>query len=269
MKKYYKYGELILALREEYQECKNLLEELNGCINIKSDNSNFYFTGSLPGDYGNQDLNDRKIRLFVEKRYLDILKKIQNLRYNWSGKFLYSAFFSVNKKDNGLYEIKYDNLLTTIDRKKYIPEVEIINQVKFSELIDELFSVDLMQLKQGYFFHNFDSISLDFDYADISTTLGDTFINWSGIDDTFMYIMRKDRNPAPTIEDILTLEMPADKISPEWLKLLEKHENDFDDDLYFKVDKDFQKRQGFLQISDIENKKLVKLLIKEKQKTIF
>ena len=36
MKKYYRYGEMILALREEYQECRKLLDELNDCVNIKS-----------------------------------------------------------------------------------------------------------------------------------------------------------------------------------------------------------------------------------------
>lgn len=75
MKKYYKFGEIILALREEYQECRHMLDELKDCINVKSDNSKFYFTGLLSNDDGPQDLSDRKIRLFVEKRYLDILKK--------------------------------------------------------------------------------------------------------------------------------------------------------------------------------------------------
>lgn len=41
MKKYYKYGEIILSLRKEYKECKYLLDELNNCINIKADNSTF------------------------------------------------------------------------------------------------------------------------------------------------------------------------------------------------------------------------------------
>ena len=95
MKKYYKYGEIILALREEYKECKHLLDELNKCINIKSDNSNFYFTGLLSDNDKAQDLSDRKIRLFVEKRYLDVLKKIQYLKYNWYVQFLYSAFFAL------------------------------------------------------------------------------------------------------------------------------------------------------------------------------
>ena len=31
MKKYYKFGEIILALREEYKECKGILDELKSC----------------------------------------------------------------------------------------------------------------------------------------------------------------------------------------------------------------------------------------------
>lgn len=66
MKKYYKYGEIILALRKEYKECKYLLDELNNCINIKSDNSYFYFTGLLSDD----NCVDNRIRLFIEKNTL-------------------------------------------------------------------------------------------------------------------------------------------------------------------------------------------------------
>ena len=50
MKKYYKYGEMLLTLREEYRECKYLLDELNKYINVKSDNNHFYFTGLLSDD---------------------------------------------------------------------------------------------------------------------------------------------------------------------------------------------------------------------------
>ena len=45
MKKYYKYGEMLLVLRKEYRECKYLLDELNKYVNVKSNNSNYYFTG--------------------------------------------------------------------------------------------------------------------------------------------------------------------------------------------------------------------------------
>ena len=151
MKKYYKFGEIILALREEYKECKGILDELKSCINVKSDYNNFYFSGKLSDDTSSTNLNDRKLRLIVEKNYLDILKKIQHLRYSWYAQYLYSAMFYAEKKDNGLYELEYDNRLTPFDRKKYRPEVDINDQSKFSELIDELLSYDLFQVKEGYF----------------------------------------------------------------------------------------------------------------------
>ena len=66
MKKYYKFGEIILALREEYKESKYLLDELNKCINIKSEYSNYYFTGLLSRDDQVKDLSDRKIRLYPQ-----------------------------------------------------------------------------------------------------------------------------------------------------------------------------------------------------------
>lgn len=264
MKKSYKFGEIMLVLREEYKECKHLLDELNKCINIKSDNSNFYFTGLLSDDEKTQDLSDRKIRLFVEKRYLNILKKIQYLKYNWYVQFLYSAFFIAEKKDNGLYELEYKDILTPVDGRKYIPKVEIINQSKFSDLIDELLSSDLMQLKHRYFSNNHDNISLNFDYAYISTLLGDdSFISWDGIHDNFEYSITRHNSPA-LIEEILSLEMPVDKISPDWLKLLEKHENDFDTEVLFDVDINAQSRKGILQVSNIKNNRVVKLLKKVK-----
>ena len=78
--------------------------------------------------------------------------------------FISSPFFT-DKKDNGLYGLKYNDISTPVDKKKYIPEVEVINQTKFSELVDELFSSDLMQLRSGYFKNNHDIISLDFGSA--------------------------------------------------------------------------------------------------------
>jgi hypothetical protein len=260
MKKYYRYGEMILALREEYQECRKLLDELNDCVNIKTDYSDFYFTGLLSYDDKIQDLSDRKIKLVVEKRYLDILKKVQYLKHDWYGQFLYIASFVADKKDNGLYGLKYNDISTPVDKKKYIPEVEVINQTKFSELVDELFSSDLMQLRSGYFKNNHDIISLDFGSAYISTSLGDnSFITWNGIQDYFNYSITRHNSPA-LIENILSLEIPADKISSDWLKLLEKHENIFDNNLLFNVDINAQSKKGILEISDIEDKHEVKLL---------
>ena len=266
MKKSYKFGEILLALREEYKECKHLLEELNKCINVKSDNNEVYFTGSLPVDEKIQKLSYWKIGLCVGKRYHDILKKIQYLKYNWSSIFLYTAYFTAVKKDNGLYGLEYENELTPFGRKKYIPKVEIIDQSKFSLLIDELLSSDLMQVKHGNFGINNDSIWLNFDYATIFScrSYSDNLsISWHGIEDEFQYSITKPNSPA-LIEEILSLELPADKISPDWLKLLEKHENDFASEVLFHVDINAKSKRGILQISNIENNKVVKLLKKSK-----
>lgn len=265
MKKYYKYGEMLMALREEYRDCKHLLDELNKCINVGSDINRFHFTGLLSENDRAKDLEDRRVRLFVEKRYLDVLKKIQCLKYNWYCQYLYSAFFNVERQENGLYGLKYDEILTPVDGRKYIPEVHIIDQAKFSELIDAVFSSDLMQLKKGYFSNNHESISLDFDRAYIDSTLGDeSFIGWDGFTDNFSYSITRHNSPA-LLEEILYLEIPADKISPDWIKILEKHESIFDKELLFDVDINAQSRKGILQVSDIERKSninLVKLLKK-------
>lgn len=271
MKKYYKYGEMLLTLREEYRECKYLLDELNKYINVKSDNNHFYFTGLLSDDDSSKELDGRRIRLFIEKRYLNILKKIEYFKYNWYCQYLYSAFFNVKKEENGLYGLEYDNIFTPVDGRKYIPEVQIVNQAKFSELIDKLFSSDLMQLKKGYFSNNHDSISLDFDMGFISTSLGDdSFIGWNSINDNLDYSITRHNSPV-LIEEILSLEIPSDKISPEWLKLLEKHESIFERELLFDVDINAQSKKGILQFSDIQrnsNNNVVKLLKKQNNRKI-
>lgn len=267
MKKYYKFGEMILALREEYKECSCMLNELKKCVNVKTDNKNFYFTGLLADDEKNSgvSLNDKKIILYIEKNYLNILKKIQYLRYDWYSHFLYSTFFEVTQNDNGLYGFKYDDILTPVDKKRYKPEIQIVDQVTFSKLIDELFSSDLMQLKKATFFTNHDFISLNFDNAFIGTTLGDkSFMGWNGTSDDFNYSINR-RNSPSLIGDILSLEMPADKISLEWLNLLEKYENVFENEFSFDIDRNAQAKKGTLQISDIQEKgsrNIVKLLKK-------
>ena len=50
MRKNYQFGEMIFALRKEYKEYENLIERLKKCINIKSDNNKFYFSGLLSTD---------------------------------------------------------------------------------------------------------------------------------------------------------------------------------------------------------------------------
>ena len=197
-----------------------------------------------------------------------ILKKIQYLKYNWYEQFLYSAFFLIEKKENGLYGLKYKDVLTPVDGRKYIPEVEIIDQTKFSQLIDKLLSSDLMQLEEGYFSNNHDNISLNFDYAYISTPLGDdSFISWNGINDSFKYSITRHNCPF-LIEEILSLEIPSDKISGDWLKLLEKHESIVEKGILFDVDTNAQSKKGILHVSDIkthDNKSVVKLLKKTRK----
>ena len=257
MKKYYKFGEILLVLREEYNSYKYILKQLNNCLNVKDKNVCTYFSGNL----ADEDLN-RELMLVVEKKYFDILKKIQYIKNDWYSQYLYKAFFVAEKDNDGLYELAYDNIKTPVDERKYIPKVEIIDQNKFSNLTHKLLSTDLMQLQHGYFRNNQDNISLDFDDAYINTTIGDgSLITWNGMYDNFEYLVTRHNSPA-LIEEILSLEMPANKIAPDWLKLLEKHENDFAKDIVFNVDINAQSKKGILYISNIEDNRVVRLLKK-------
>ena len=62
-----------------------------------------------------------------------------------------------------------------------------------------------------------------------------SILMWNGISDNFQYSIAKGVSPS-LIGDIFSLQIPADEISDDWLNLLEKHENDFNNDLFFDVD---------------------------------
>ena len=270
MKQYYKFGELIMALREEYRECKHMLVELGSCVNVVGNVKDYHFSGML-SNINNGDLSDRRIELIVERHYLDILKKIQYLRYDWYSRFLYLSSFQVEKNDGGLYSVHYKDICSPVGRKKYIPEVTIIDYDKFSLLIDKLFASDLMQIKAAVFDINHDSIFLNFDKSFIGSHLGNydksSFVSYNAFCDEFSYELSiYYRHPSFLISDILSLEIPADKLSDEWLKLLEKHKNISE----FIVDEvECYSRKGILGISEIkessDDKKVVTLVKRPKR----
>ena len=83
MKKHYKYIELILALRFEYMECKRILDELNKCVCVKSEYSNFHFSGGLSSERSVDYVKNKRVRLCVEKHYQEILKKMAIRQYGY------------------------------------------------------------------------------------------------------------------------------------------------------------------------------------------
>lgn len=265
MRKYYSFGELLLVLREEYNECRNLLEELNNNVVVNPD-CKHYFSGVLSHSDRKDSLLDRKIRLYTEKKKLTIVKKLQRLRYDWYAGFLYSADFNVEKEENGLYGLKYDNIFTPVDGRKYMPGVEIKDPKAFSEVMEELLSKDLLNTKAGNFDFNDDGIYLGFDNGFITSKLGfESMIYWNGVEDKYNYSIAIDNSPS-LIEDIFMLEIPADKISPDWLKLLEKHSDMFEKETMFNVDVKAQSKKGTLKISEIDKEghiNLVNLLKQE------
>lgn len=253
MKKYYQFGEIMLALREEYRDCKHLLEELKDCVSPELSVNDYYFTGLLAHDLSEVNVEfDRKIVLYTMKEYNKILKKIHDVTGNRWWLDLYSAAFYAEKQENGLYGIKQDNSFSPYENRRYRPEVEIIDKEKFSSLIEKLLTSDIMHTQGKCFEFNHDSIMLEFDYAAIQSSLGwDSRIIWNGETDRFDYSIAREESPY-LIESIFELEIPAEKISEDWLKILEKHEDMFDKELLFSVDENVQSRKGTLQLHDIE-----------------
>ncbi len=261
MKKNYQFGEIMLILREEYNNCKYLLEELKKYVFIEGNYKKGYFNGTLKDNFDKNNPKNPQIWLYVEKRYSEILKRINCLKYSWYSKYLYTAIYNVIKNPIG-YCLKYDNQLTVIDEKKYIPHVEIIDEQMFSQIINQLFNTELMQLERGDFEINFEKINLDFSQVNITSTLGlKSIISWNGVDDTINYDVCKDFS-SYLLEWILSLEIPASELSSSWIKLLEKYENHFAKQLYFSVDSSVQMKKGKLKIIDTIDKSYVKLLKK-------
>ncbi len=254
MKKRYKFGEILMYLREEYLETKHILEELSKHIYVNSNSSNFYFDVNL----SNSNEKESKLRLIVMKKYSKLLKQIQKLRYDWYSQFLYLAFFDINRGNDNQYELKFDNILTPVDgSKRFTPSVKIIEQDKFNALVEEFLSLDIMKLHENTFYINRDFISLDYNYALISSTLGyKSLLSWDGKEDIIDYSVEKGCCPY-LIEEILKLEIPVDYISSDWLKIFEKHESKFNEQIFFDVDIKTQNKHGKLKVNKLDNRKVL------------
>lgn len=255
MKKSYKFGEILLYVREEYKEYKHLLNDLSQCIRVL-ENKSYYFESS---NFGEKD----KIRLRIEKKYSEVSKKIKSLRYDWYSMFFYTAFFNVIKSGDSTYKLEDDSTITPIDgSKRFKPSVDIIDQERFDNIIEELLSLDIMKIQQGSLHIDYDLISLDFGNVFISSKLGyKSLLEWDGRTDTIDYLIKKDGCPY-LIERILYLEIPTEYISREWLQIFEKHEHKFNAEMFFEVDIDVPRKQGFLQI-DTTNSKNIRLVRKK------
>lgn len=264
MEKNYTFGKLLLCLREEYKQTKPLLEKLNNCVTVNPNNSNFYFEGRLLFKE-ESILEENRLRLIAQKKYLKMLKQIQSLRYDWYSKFLYTAHFNVSKNDdNNSYKLVFDDILTPVDNKnRFVPQVNIINQETFNDIINKILSLDIMQLHREILFVNHDIISIDFSNIFMSSTLGyKLFISWDGKTDTINYSAKKDYSIF-ILEKLLSLQIPSNSISPEWLQFFEKYEHIIGKDIYFDVAlSSYRRKKGSLQIDTIDNTK-VKLLRKQ------
>ena len=247
MRKYYKFGEMLMILREEYKKCNPILDELNRCVRVDDNAREQYFRGILPFDEG----EEREIRLFVEKR-IDFLDKLDSyLLYGNSDfrKESYAADLKVIKNDNGSYGFRYAHDFSPLTRSRYNPIVEITDQEKFAYLVDCLLAVDLMQLRDAYLKNNYDVISMNANYGCIHTFEDSAISLEREKVDELKYSMVRPRNSA-YIDQLLELEMPADKIPSAWLNLFEKYEGIFDKEMTFSIDNKIRARKGIMKISD-------------------
>lgn len=261
MKKEYTYGEMLLVLRNEYKKCRKILTELNKCVSIQQAEG-FYFDATLTDDYQKAYTIDRRIVLIAEKEYPEILKKFKHLKYGYDSNYLYTSVFDAEKQENDLYKLKYDNHFTSVEGKKYIPNVFVRNEKEFSKLVEQLFATDLMNLNHVYISNNNNSIVLDFSSGYIHSNLGEnSYIIWNGITNTFEYEIYKNQSPE-MIGNILSLSCTADSLSPEWLQLLEKYEKTKLANPSFNVDSNIKSKKGKLKVKSINDEGVTNLVLK-------
>ena len=223
MRKTYTYGEILLLVREEYLECRKLLNQMLECIKINGEYTNAYITANLK-DKRKVNSNEIEVLLKVEKDYSLISKIWNNLIYDYNSRYLYNAELLLRKIQNDYY-FKDDYMNDMVgNKKKYIPQVEIKDEMTFSLLVNQLLASDLTQLNKEKIGWNHNTISMDFDKVFITSTLGyKSTICWSGLEDGIKYNVKEDFSNK-LLEEILSLKIPRDALPDEWMQFIENHE---------------------------------------------
>lgn len=247
--KLYKFGVIMLILREEYLSYKCILERLSKCVKVDSSSNNHYFDCSL-----SSDKNDASINLYVEKECNKLLNDFNNFKSNSYSYYVNNAIYNAKKNDDGMYLLNFKKEGSCLGSKRYIPEVQVIDMDTFSNLVDELLSTDLMNLKSSSSVGlNNDFFSYNFGQFNINSSVGyKSRIYWNGIDDTLKYSISYDACFG-MIDEILNFVIPECLIPDDLLKILEKHENKFNDNISFSEDIRANRKYDVLNISDIYN----------------
>ena len=257
MRKTYTYGEILFLVREEYLECRKLLDQMLKCIKINGEYKNAYITANLkkPRIVNSNEID---VLLKVEKE-CSLLNKIwYQILYDFHGKYLYRAELHLDLNQNNYNFI--DNYINDEvgNKKKYIPKVEIKDEMTFSLLVNQLLASDLTQLNKGKVGWNHNTISMDFDKVFITSPLGHkSTICWSGLEDGIKYNVKEDFSNK-LLEEILSLKIPRDALPDEWMQFIENHENkrQFIFDVSTNIDED----SGLLKVRRIDDNNNVKLI---------
>ena len=257
MRKTYTYGEILLLVREEYLECRKLLNQMLECIKIDDNYQKAYVTANL-NDKGRVNNKELEVMLNVEKK-CSLLNKIWNeILYDFNGKYLYRAELLLKENENGyLFNADYLNDMVE-NKKKYIPQVKIKDEMTFSLLVNQLLASDLVQLNKGKVWWNHDTISMNFDKVFISSPLGHkSTICWSGLEDGIKYNVKEDFSNR-LLEEILSLRIPRDALPDEWIQFIENHEKNRQ--FRFDVSTNIDNNMGFLKVRRIDENNKVKLI---------
>lgn len=258
MRKTYTYGEILFLVREEYLECRKLLNQMLECIKIDGEYKNAFITANLKNPRI-VNSNEIEVLLKIEKE-CSLLNKIwYEMLYDFNGKYLYSAEMLLRGNQTGYY-FKDDYINDEVgNKKKYIPKVQIKDEMTFSLLVNQLLASDLAQLNKGKVGWNHNTISMDFDKVFITSPLGHkSTICWSGLEDGIKYNIKEDFSNK-LIEEILSLKIPRDALPDEWMQFIENHEKNRN--FQFDVSTNIDNNTGILKVRRMDDSK-VKLIKK-------
>ena len=139
--------------------------------------------------------------------------------------FLYRSTFNIQQDERGLYRLEHCSFAKKVSNLQYVPQIEILDQEKFSEIAETIFKTDLLNTKDGIYENNYDSIALNLFKATMRTKLGSiNYVVWDAQDDIIKFSAEK-RVEDYILDQVFSLEIPSDKLSTDWLQLLEKHEH--------------------------------------------
>ena len=215
VKEKYTYKEILLAIREESLKNQKLLQELSELISIEKNVGKYHFDDKL-----SCDSEPYKILLVIDtiqkkqSKLKEIFNKITEYRFARATLNKFQMYLVNSENGNNSFELKYTDGLT----EDYFGSIEILDNVRFERIIDELKNSKLSKITEKGI-HIDDNIFVEI--ADfIGIVNGKNSIHYaSGVDGLKIELTDKG------FDDILNTEISSSLLSNEVIDLINNADN--------------------------------------------